>query len=172
MVQSFAAPGLPQAEKKISLDINDATITEVFSVIEKKTGFTFIFDDKISANSKRISVHVENEIIDGVLKVITGKTGITFKKINNTITATKTDLPQVVKGKITDDQGMPLPGATVMEKGTKNRAGTDIDGNFSLTVSDASATLVIAYIGFETQQIEVHGKSIINVSLKPSANEL
>jgi len=172
MVQSFAAPGLPQAEKKISLDVNDATITEVFSVIEKKTGFTFIFDDKISANSKRISVHVENEIIDGVLKVITSKTGITFKKINNTITATKTDLPQVVKGKITDDQGMPLPGATVMEKGTKNSAGTDIDGNFSLTVSDASATLVIAYIGFETQQIEVHGKSVINVSLKPSANEL
>jgi TonB-linked SusC/RagA family outer membrane protein len=172
MTHVFAAIRSSEGEKRISLDLKNATITEVFGDIEKKTGFTFIFDDKISGNSKRISVHVENQVIDDVLNVISDKTGIKFKKLNNTITATKAELQQLVRGKVSDDEGLPLPGATVMEKGTKNVTGTDMDGNFSLTVTDASAVIVVSYIGFETQEIALGGKVIQNIRLKAIVNEL
>lgn len=171
-VQAFALPGQKAGEAKISFDLRNVSITEVFSVIEQKTVYTFVFDEKVSGNSRRISVQAENENIESILKKISAKTGIEFKKLNNTITAIKSELPAVIKGKIVDDQGLPLPGATVLEKGTKNVTVSDMDGNFSLTVNDASATLVISYMGFETREIGLQGKTVLNVQLKTVANEL
>ena len=73
-------------------------------------------------------------------------------------------------GNVTDGSG-PLPGVTVMEKGTSNGTVTDFDGNYSLTVSSGDATLVISYIGFETQELSA-GADSFDVSLTESADEL
>ena len=56
-----------------------------------------------------------------------------------------------VKGVVTDAKGEPIIGATVTEKGTKNATVTDYDGNYTLTVANRNATLVVSYIGFTTQ---------------------
>lgn len=77
-----------------------------------------------------------------------------------------------VNGVITEVSGGALPGVTIIEKGTKNGATTDFDGKFSIKVSKSSAVLVISYVGFETQEIMVSGKSTINVSLKPNLESL
>ncbi|MCO6149698.1 SusC/RagA family TonB-linked outer membrane protein [Flavobacterium sp. NRK1] len=172
VIQAFALPKQKNTDAKISFDLKNVTITEIFNVIEQKTAYTFVFDEKVSGNSKRISIHAENEMLDNVLNKISDKTGIRFKKLNNTITAIKSDFEKVIKGTVTDDEGLPLPGATVIEKGTKNIAMTDIDGNFSITVSDPSAVLVISYMGFETKEIAVDGKPAINIKLNMVANEL
>ena len=66
-------------------------------------------------------------------------------------------------GRVSDSQG-PLIGATVMEKGTTNGTVTDIDGNFSLNVKPG-ATLVISYVGYESQEVKAGGGAI-NVILK------
>lgn len=73
---------------------------------------------------------------------------------------------QIVSGKVTDETGEPLPGASVMEKGTQNGSTTDIDGNFTIEVAD-DATLVISFIGFTTQEISVNGRTEVNVQLNP-----
>jgi len=73
-------------------------------------------------------------------------------------------------GNVTDGSG-PLPGVTVMEKGTSNGTVTDFDGNYSLTVSSGDATLVISYIGFETQELSA-GADSFDVALTESADEL
>ncbi|BFP40137.1 TonB-dependent receptor [Flavobacteriaceae bacterium GF1] len=87
-------------------------------------------------------------------------------------TALKGPLQQTITGTVVDDAGVPLPGATVIEKGTSNGAQTDFDGNFSLEVSDANATLVVSYIGFEAQEISLNGQTTINVILKASTSAL
>ena len=69
-----------------------------------------------------------------------------------------------VTGTVTDAMG-PVIGASILEKGTSNGTVTDIDGNFSLNVQPG-ATLVISYIGFETQEIAVGNQSTINVTMK------
>jgi TonB-linked SusC/RagA family outer membrane protein len=70
-----------------------------------------------------------------------------------------------VKGTITDDQGTPLLGANVLEKGTSNGAVADFDGNYAIDVSQG-ATLVISYVGYETKEVAVGTQTTINVSLK------
>ncbi|NNE76876.1 MAG: SusC/RagA family TonB-linked outer membrane protein, partial [Pricia sp.] len=76
-----------------------------------------------------------------------------------------------VTGTVVDSEGVPLPGANVIEKGTTNGTQTDFDGNFSLEVAD-DATLVISYIGFLTQEVAVDGQSSINVQLGEDSAQL
>ena len=76
-----------------------------------------------------------------------------------------------VTGTITDSNG-PLPGVNVVEKGTTNGSVADFDGNYSITVSQDSATLVFTYVGYTTQEVPVDGRSTINVTMSESAQEL
>ncbi|MCO6149577.1 TonB-dependent receptor [Flavobacterium sp. NRK1] len=77
---------------------------------------------------------------------------------------------QPVKGKVLDENGMPLPGATIMEAGTTNSVVTDMDGNFEIAVANGK-TLNIIYVGYKTQSVVVSGKEI-SVSMIPDASEL
>ena len=76
-----------------------------------------------------------------------------------------------VHGYVDDATGEPLIGATVMEKGTSNGTATDFDGNFILNVAP-DATLVISYIGYDTQEVPVNGKTDIRVTLQDNATML
>jgi len=78
----------------------------------------------------------------------------------------------VVEGKITDAAGLSLPGVNIQEKGTKNGTSTDFEGSFKINVSNSKAILVISYLGFQTQEVSVAGKSKVNVSLAEQSNSL
>lgn len=77
-----------------------------------------------------------------------------------------------LKGKVTDETGGGLPGVTVLLKGTTNGTATDAEGNFALTVPDATGTLVITFIGYTTQEVPINNRTTLNVSLKPDAKAL
>jgi TonB-dependent SusC/RagA subfamily outer membrane receptor len=77
-----------------------------------------------------------------------------------------------VSGTVTDADGVPLQGASVIEQGTTNGTQTDFDGNFSLSVSDENATLQISYVGFASQDIMLSGQTAIKVKLEESAASL
>ena len=74
---------------------------------------------------------------------------------------------QTVSGSVTDESGIPLPGATVIVKGTSNGAATDFDGNYSISVGP-NAVLEFSFIGYQTVEVTVGNQSNINVSLQPS----
>lgn len=76
-----------------------------------------------------------------------------------------------VTGQITDETGMPLAGASVMEKGTSNGVISDFDGNFTINVN-TGATLQISYLGYTPKEIQVGTDSVINVQLEPDATQL
>ena len=79
---------------------------------------------------------------------------------------------QVVTGVVYDDQNVPLPGANILEKGTNNGVVTDFDGNFTITVGDGNAILVVSYIGFDTKEITLDGSASYSVQLTESATGL
>lgn len=79
---------------------------------------------------------------------------------------------QQVQGKVTQADRQPLAGATVVVKGTNTQTSTDARGDFSITVPAANAVLVVSYIGFATQEINVNGQSTINIVLLPASAEL
>ncbi len=76
-----------------------------------------------------------------------------------------------VTGTVTDASGTPLPGASILEKGTTNGTQTDFDGNFSIQVA-GNATLVVSYIGFTKQEISINDRSNIDIILQEDANLL
>ncbi|MGB3801385.1 MAG: TonB-dependent receptor, partial [Lewinella sp.] len=79
---------------------------------------------------------------------------------------------QMVTGTVTDESGMPLIGATVLEEGTTNGTVTDIDGNFSIDVSPDDPHLVITYTGYESQIVQVGSQTAFNVVMSEDAETL
>lgn len=94
--------------------------------------------------------------------------GLIFLSFNQNLIAQE----QTVTGTVTDSEnGMPLPGVTVLEKGTSNGTSTDFDGNYSLEVPE-DATLVFSMVGFMSQEISVSGQNVINLELSPDTEAL
>lgn len=77
-----------------------------------------------------------------------------------------------VTGVVTDVTGIPLPGGSVIVKGTSNGVVTDFDGNYSIVVSDPSAILVFSFIGFSSQELAVEGNNTVNVSMEEDTEQL
>ena len=88
-----------------------------------------------------------------------------------TMLCTSLTYSQDVSGTVSDSSG-PLPGASVLVKGTTNGAQTDLDGKFTIRNVGSNAVLVISYIGLKTQEVNVAGKTLVNVTLKEDSAEL
>ena len=88
----------------------------------------------------------------------------TNNKIDNLLQST-------ITGTVLDSDGIPLPGANVIEKGTSNGTQTDFDGNFTLEVADG-ASLMVSYIGFQTSEVAVDGQTTVNITMTEDAAAL
>ncbi|GGW23943.1 carboxypeptidase-like regulatory domain-containing protein [Arenibacter certesii] len=83
---------------------------------------------------------------------------------NNEYVVSSNSIQNPITGVVLDDEGMPIPGANVLEKGTTNGTVTDFDGNYSINAA-SDAVLVISYIGFKSVEVPVNGQNSIDVSL-------
>lgn len=114
----------------------------------------------------------ENE--GGLFKIPEFDLGMNARDVPNTQN-TKRDTDNLqfsVSGNVADGARVPLPGASVVEKGTSNGTQTDFDGNFTIQVSGPNATLVVSYMGYDSQEVAINGQSSIAVSLEESAQAL
>ena len=73
---------------------------------------------------------------------------------------------QSISGTVTDDNGVPLPGATVLVQGTTNGVSTDFDGNYSINASSGD-TLVFSFVGYSSQSVVVGSSTTVNAQLSP-----
>ena len=91
----------------------------------------------------------------------------------NTTYKNKTSLvfEKTVKGKVTDQNGVPLPGVNIVVKGTKTGVQTDFDGNFSITVADNITKLIVTYIGMEDQEVTI-GNAPLKIVMKEVGQKL
>lgn len=147
---------------KVSLELNNSTVEKVIETIQQKTDFRFIYNTSDIDLARIISIRVKNEVIEVVLgKLFKGTetsykirdTQIILKKPTTDQKQTNTSVKQTVKGNVVDENGMPLPGATVTEDKTTNAVLTDADGNFEITVENSEAVLVVTFIGYNAQRV-------------------
>ena len=147
-------------ERSINLNMSNSTIKEVLKEIENRSDFTFYYNDEAINANKTVSVNVENSRILDVLTTILPNCDFKVVNKNIIITAKPTGTPsatqqkRTITGSICDVNGDPIVGANIVVKGTTDGTVTDIDGNFSISVS-SGATLVVSYIGFTSQEINV-----------------
>ena len=119
-----------------------------------------------------IDVKADNKNIISVLDDIFSKSPLTYKAYdNNLIVIAPRELlqQQKITGTVTDEKGNPLPGVTVIVKGTTLGALTDMSGKYSIENAPKDATLVFSFIGMTTQEIVSTGKTMIDVVLKEEA---
>jgi TonB-linked SusC/RagA family outer membrane protein len=159
----------------------DINMEQVFSIIEKQTGYMFIFNNQIDLNRK-VSVDVENKPVTEVLDELFRKTTIEYvvegshivlsaAKAKNVSVVNQNNSERKITGTVTDERGDPVIGANVIEKGTTNGVITDIDGKFSLSVPE-DAILEITYIGYLTQSIPIRNQSTFSITLKEDMQTL
>src|SRR6201999_2645680 len=79
---------------------------------------------------------------------------------------------KTITGKVLDDKGAPVQGATVSVKGTKQGASTAADGSFSITVPGTANAIVISSVGFANQEVSIANQTAVSISLVPAQNSL
>ncbi|EIA08609.1 TonB-dependent receptor [Flavobacterium frigoris] len=165
---------------KVDLELKNTTVETVLETIEQKTDFRFIYKMTDVDLNRTISISVKNQTIDVVLNKIFKGTTTDFKVrdtqvilIKPLFEKTNTDfyLQKIIRGKVSDENGMPLPGASVVEEKTNKAVATDADGNFEIVVENSDATLLISYIGYKEKRVSANQDNVI-IKLFPDTTTL
>ncbi|MCJ7759491.1 MAG: TonB-dependent receptor [Gillisia sp.] len=169
-----------KAQTKIDINENDISLEDLFKEIQSKSKFIFFYKDDVL--NYKVSLHLKNATVSKILDSAFVHTNLTYKidqrqvviKENLDPISNKSDVKvqKTVKGTVMDIDGVPLVGATVSIKGTAVGVSTDFDGIFELAVPEDVTTLVISYIGFIPQEINIVGKTTLEIKLRPDNTAL
>lgn len=160
------------------------SVDEVFDLIMEQTDYNFVYQVDMFKSFPKVALKKGKLLIDQVLKQSLSDSYINLEVINNTIFIKEsTDIhPGHIKdgndqqdvqlsGTVIDETGGPLPGVTVLVKGTTTGTTTDFDGNYVIRVPN-DAVLAFTYIGYLSQEIHVGSQTVLNVRLLPDVSEL
>lgn len=170
--------GQKKLDTRVTITFENLTLDNALSKIEKSAKVKFSYNSRLPQLSQKVSVAANQETLESILNRILKPFNINFSEVSNQIILQKIVVADpftttdnhnsifdivtagpVIKGKVTDSGGNPLPGATVMAKGTKVAVLTDFDGNFSIEMPANSTSLVISYVGMETKEIGIGNTS-------------
>ena len=168
---------------QLDLHLKNATILDVFHEIEAKTNFHFTFESSDISNEVRINYNKRNSSVADVLLVVSKEANLKFRQVNNYINVSKNGHEQehkidiiiegiTIEGKVVDENGEPLPGASVIIKGTNTGTVTDVYGHYKIDVPDNNTVLVFSYLGYLKEEIAVKNRTLIDVELNPDVRSL
>lgn len=161
--------------EKLTVQMQNKTLKEVFSYIEKNSKYVFIYEEAVDLG-KKVNVDILNKSIDEIIKEVFSSNGFSYvikgRQVivkNEKETASKqapvtTQNGIAVRGTVTDHTGMPLVGVNVVVKGTTIGTVTDIDGNFDLTNVPQGSILQFSYIGYKNQEMKAQAKVTVALS--------
>lgn len=170
-------------EVKISINLERATIPQTFEEIESKTEFRFLYNrSAVESIGKQLNLHHESSSVEEILIDVSGQSGITFHQKGKTIVVSLPEersiprmeiVQETVSGQVTDQQtGEPLPGVNVVVMNSEEATGsvigtqTDSEGEYTIDVPESLNTLVFSYVGYQTEEIEINGRTEIMVELQ------
>ena len=169
---------------KVTLDFHTGSFFKITGFIEEKTDFLFVYDRKDVVDLPMIRVQPGKQTVANVLQSIAKVTKLRFIQNNHQIIVKKPvgdvkTLPvshapneRKITGTVRDENNEPLPGATVLVKGTTQGTVTNIEGQYELMVPGNSEELIFSYVGYIQQAIEIAGRSVVDVQLYPDISEL
>ena len=178
---SAAQKGQIAEQQTFSFKFQNATIKEVMSYIEENSEYVFLYTDSQLTNHK-VSLNVDNasitQIMDKLLinsdygYEIDGKQVVVKEKgETNVIENVVQQTTKKISGKVVDAKGEAIIGANVIEKGTTNGTVTDVDGKFSLEITEGGF-LIISYIGYMEQELKVGNQSFLEIVLSEDTQAL
>ncbi len=159
---------------KLSLELYNATIAEILNGIEEQSDYRFFYDNSQVDLSKRLNFETDSKTIGEVLGQLFTGTQITYEilgrrillKPNVSFAGFNQAKQRKVTGKVTAATNEPIPGVTILIKGTKVGTITDMDGNYSLSEVPADGTLVFSFVGMKSLEVGVAGKARLDVTMQ------
>ena len=183
---SFSANSYSQ-NAKLSLELKNATIREVIQVIESQSEFIFFYQTKQVDLDRQVSISATGKEIESVLdqvfagtdnvyvvnerQIVIGKTPMKELKKNEAILEARNlsvnnqAQQRLITGKITDEGGLPLPGVSVIVKGTTIGTVTNTNGEFSLDLPLDALILQFSFVGMQSQEVVIGTQTMINLSM-------
>jgi TonB-linked SusC/RagA family outer membrane protein len=155
-------------ETRLSLDLKNVTVKEVFTEIEQQTNFKFLYRNELVNVDQKVTIVAQNETLENILARLFDPNNLAYKVFeeNLVVITNKNLLQQKVTGKITDaTTGDPLPGVNVVIQGTTIGTTTDIEGNYTIDIPNNEAVLVFSYVGYMSETIPVGSQNTIDVKL-------
>jgi TonB-linked SusC/RagA family outer membrane protein len=162
---------------KLSLTMENARIKDVLTAIEEQSEFFFLYSSKLVDVEKNVTVKVDNKKIEEILTSVFKGSGIDYIVMDRQIILSPSSMmaetmemliqqQRTVSGVVSDKNNQPLPGVTVVVKGTAIGTVTDGNGNYSLANVSPNSSLVFSFVGMRSQEISVGDRTNINVALQ------
>lgn len=163
---------------KVSLDMHNVTLEQVLKELKAQTGMRFFYSVEKARGEQKEVVKMTDISLEEALRQVLDGTKLTYEIQQDVIVIREQQEQQQspkerkITGKVTDEEGMPLPGVTVLIKGTQLGTATDGDGNYQLTVPAQGHALVFTMVGMETREETIGERSEINVTMVADVNEM
>ncbi|WP_035651246.1 TonB-dependent receptor [Flavobacterium sp. ASV13] len=168
--------------KKSNLEnkIEKATLVSIFSKLSQQTDYKFSYGQAVIADNTTYTVNFAGETVSAILNDLSKKANFNYNINGKLVLIQKTAAPKPattkavdrvkVKGKVVDENSVPIPGATIMETSSSNSAVSNFDGEFEITVGDGK-TIEVSYLGYKTKVVTVQ-KTFMTIQLEPNTSEL
>lgn len=168
--------------KDVTISERDVPLEKIFKKISDQTGYLFFYNAEWLKTANPVTISVKKAPLEDVLKIcfvnqpvsysIVGQTIVLKLKAVPGIAAPVNDTAKTVHGRILDDEGKPLAGASVRIRGANRSTESDANGHFALENVPGDATLEISYVGYTSQEVPVRGRSSFTIALVKSSSVL
>jgi len=158
------------------------TLSKVLDAVKKQTGYVFFFNKNVLSNCSPLDVQAVNQPLEAFLRdilkdqqleyTIEDKVIIISRKPGDTQQKQAPPPDNGLKGRITDEKGYPLPGVSIKIKGTNRGTTTNADGIYSFTDLPENAVLEISYLGFQPKEVNILGKTTLDLQLTPVSKDI
>lgn len=177
--QMFAERSYAQL-KKLTINLENAQAGQILDEIENKSEFYFLYNQKMVDLDFLADVNFSDTDIFKILDSVFEGRDVVYQVIGRQIILTKPDenintqqaQSRKVSGMVSDALGDPIPGVTVIVKGTTHGSITDGDGHFELLVEGPDQVLLFSFVGFNTREIVLGEQTVLTVTLEESVISL
>ncbi|KUJ61422.1 hypothetical protein AR687_13380 [Flavobacteriaceae bacterium CRH] len=173
-----------QSLESISVDIelHNQDIKTLFKSIENKTGLLFAYQPQLINNFPKITTSGGRRSVSDILNSVLQGSNLVYKQVDKNVVIYKKETPAVPKekedvnynlaGKILDENGLPLPGVSVLLVGGNKHGVSDFDGQFFIELPSGKHVLRISYLGYKTQDVTVENQLSITIKMQPDLAKL
>ncbi|WP_195655548.1 SusC/RagA family TonB-linked outer membrane protein [Bacteroides sp. 1001136B_160425_E2] len=155
---TFSTWALPSQDKTVTLNLHNVSIETVLDAVKKQTGVNMLYNSQMFKGVPPVSINAKNEKWEVALKLILNPQGFDYVVKDGIVVVRKLQTEKRdnrIRGTVIDSNKEPIPGASIIVKGTRTGTSTKIEGEFTLDVKDDKVTLEISFIGMKKQTLQV-----------------
>jgi TonB-linked SusC/RagA family outer membrane protein len=160
---------------QLTLNLKNVTVKEALNQIESQSDLAFMYEANDINVDRVVDIKVDNKPVGYVLDRLFPDRNINYAIVDKHVVLFPSKLdsdesavqqPVKITGKVTNEKGEPIPGVSVVVKGTTTGTTTDVNGNFTLELPENAKTIEFSFIGMTSQEVTVGAQTVINVVLK------